>query len=168
MRNSLKTNHLAAILLCCLAAFSFCKHNDGGVKTVKNDDPNSLVNIPLGPDGKPDSTKAAKMVFEQPEFLFDTVKEGEVITHAFKFKNTGPVPLIIADAKSSCGCTIPEWPTTAVEPGATGEITAKFNTAHKSGNQSKLIRIYANVIPSPAEVKIKGFVIGKQPDGEGH
>lgn len=164
MRNSLKINQLFVFTLAFLLLFSFCK-NDSGVKTSKgSNDPNSMVTLPMNADGSVDTNRVAKMVFEQPIFEFDTVKEGEIVTHSFKFKNTGPVPLLISDAKSSCGCTVPEWPTEAIEPGGTGEITAKFNTTHKMGGQNKAVRIFANIYPGPAVVNIKGFVLSK--DGE--
>ncbi len=162
MLNSLKIKHLPILLAAFLTAFSFCKNKSEGVQTTKgNPDPNNVVNLPMLADGTVDTTRVAKMYFEQPIFEFDTVKEGAVVTHSFKFKNTGPVPLIISDAKSSCGCTIPEWPTHAIEPGESGEITAKFNTAHKSGGQNKAVRIFANIYPGPAIVSLKGFVVGK-------
>ena len=163
MHKSLNIKLLSLVSVAFLTVFSFCKNNDSGVKTSKgSNDPNSSVNLPMNPDGTVDTTKVAKMEFEQPIFEFDTVKEGTIVTHAFKFKNTGAVPLIISDAKSSCGCTVPEWPTEAVEPGGTGEITAKFNTTHKMGGQNKVVRVSANIYPGPATVALKGFVLSKE------
>jgi hypothetical protein len=163
MNNILKINQLASISLSCLLVFSFCKNKNNGIQTTKgNGDPNNTVELPLLADGSVDTNKVAKMFFDQPLFEFDTVVEGEIITHSFKFKNTGPVALLISDAKSSCGCTIPEWPEGAVEPGQSGEITAKFNTTHKNGSQNKAVRVYANVYPGPAMVTLKGYVRSKE------
>lgn len=158
--NVLRINELAPILLLLALAVAACK-NDGGPKEVKATDPNDLIRLPVNADGSVDTTKVAKMVFEQSDFTFDTVREGEIVLHEFKFKNTGPVPLVIADAKSSCGCTVPEWPKEPVPPGGEGSIKAKFNTEHKKNDQHKGIRIFANTYPSPVQVDLRGYVIPK-------
>ena len=163
MFRTFKTYHSPLFLAAFLTIFSFCKNNDSGVQTIKgSSDPNDMIQLPMLPDGTVDTTKVAKMEFEAPLFEFDTVTEGAIVTQSFKFKNTGTVPLIISDAKSSCGCTVPEWPTDAIEPGGTGEITAKFNTTHKMGGQNKAVRIFANIYPGPAVVTLKGYVMTKE------
>lgn len=156
----LKINKLAAILLCLAVTVSACKNGDGP-QEVRTPDPNDLIRLPMNADGSVDTTKVAKMWFEQPDFNFDTIHENDIVTHDFKFKNIGPVPLIIAEAKSSCGCTVPEWPKEPVPPGGEGVITAKFNSAHKIRDQHKGIRIFANTYPSPVQVDLRGYVIPK-------
>ena len=49
------------------------------------------------------------MTFEETEFDFGTIEGGTNVEHVFKFTNTGTAPLVIVDAKSSCGCTVPEY-----------------------------------------------------------
>ena len=57
------------------------------------------------------------------EFKEETINYGEVEkgkddgVRIFEFTNTGDAPLLIKDAKSSCGCTVPEWPKEAIMPG---------------------------------------------------
>ncbi|MEL6277127.1 MAG: DUF1573 domain-containing protein, partial [Bacteroidota bacterium] len=55
------------------------------------------VNVPTGP--------LTSMEFAESNFDFGTITEGDVVTHTFSFTNTGEEPLIISDAKGSCGCT---------------------------------------------------------------
>ena len=57
------------------------------------------------------------------EFKEETINYGEVEKgkddgiRVFEFTNTGDQPLIIKNAKSSCGCTVPEWPKEPIAPG---------------------------------------------------
>lgn len=96
--------------------------------------------------------------FDESEYDFGKVKDGEKVTHVYKFTNTGKEPLIINSAKGSCGCTVPQWPKDPVAPGATGEIKVEFNSKGKAGQQSKTVTIMANTDPNPTQIIIKGMV----------
>ncbi len=92
---------------------------------------------------------------------FGTIKEGELILFNFRFKNTGTNPLVIIDAKASCGCTIAEKPEQPIMPGEIGYIKARFNSEHKPGEAHKAISITSNASPEFPELLLKGTVIGK-------
>lgn len=96
--------------------------------------------------------------FAETEYDFGKVKDGEKVTHVYKFTNTGKEPLIINSAKGSCGCTVPEWPKDPVAPGGSGEIKVEFNSKGKTGQQSKTVTIMANTDPNPTQIIIKGMV----------
>lgn len=85
--------------------------------------------------------------FEKTKLDHGKMKEGEKAEFVFKFKNTGDKPLIITDAKGSCGCTVPDWPKEPVAPGASGEIKAVFNSQGKSGPQTKQVTVTSNTEP---------------------
>lgn len=102
---------------------------------------------------KPHQAKAASqandlpkttMKFEEDHFSFGSITEGEKARHAFKFHNTGDQPLVIADAKASCGCTVPSFPKEPIPPGGDGEIIVEFNSAGRPGHQQKNVMIYSN------------------------
>lgn len=136
----------------------------------KNDKAESVQQIPAGGSNagrvhnpatanQPvDTSQLARITYEEPEFDFGQANEGDVVEHKFKFTNTGKAPLTILKARSSCGCTIPEYPEEPIPPGGTGEITAKFNTEGKHNEQKKIIHITANTYPSETSVLLKGFV----------
>ena len=48
-------------------------------------------------------------------------------TRKFVFTNNGTEPLVIKNAKGSCGCTVPTWPKDPIAPGATSEIGVKYD-----------------------------------------
>lgn len=102
-----------------------------------------------------------KMTFKYLEYDFGTVKDGKVVSHEYEFTNTGTEPLIISDAKASCGCTVPSWPKEPIQPGGKGSIKVQFDSKGKPGQQSKKVTITANTDPSPIFLTIKGNVEAK-------
>lgn len=81
------------------------------------------------------------MKFDEMEFNFGTIKQGESVTHEFRFKNTGKEPLLINNAVGSCGCTVPDYPKEPIKPNTSGVIKVTFNSAGKSGPQDKTVTI---------------------------
>ncbi len=98
------------------------------------------------------------MTFEEKVHDFGNIKEGEVVTKLFKFKNTGEAPLIISDASSSCGCTVPSYTKAPIAPGESGEIEVKYNSRGKKNQDNKVVRITANTWPTTNNITIKAFV----------
>ena len=77
----------------------------------------------------------------------------------FKLKNIGEAPLLIRSAKGSCGCTVPEWPSEAVEVGSEALIRVTFNSGKREGKQNKTVTLVTNAIPSIKVLTIKGTVL---------
>lgn len=75
---------------------------------------------------------------------FGTVKEGVKLMHVFKIKNVGKEPYLIADAKPSCGCTVPSFSKKPVLPGETAEIEIEFDTKGRLGNNIKEVSVSSN------------------------
>ena len=108
------------------------------------------IEVPTGP--------TTTIEFTESEFDFGTIDEGEKVSHKYTFTNTGSEPLIIKDAKGSCGCTVPSWPKDPVAPGATAEMLVEFNSKGKAGSQNKRVTITANTNPGQTFINIKGEV----------
>lgn len=98
------------------------------------------------------------MTFSESEFNFGNIAQGEIVEHSFVFTNTGNSDLIISDARASCGCTVPNYPNTAISPGESGEITVKFNSKNRSGIQNKTITLTTNTENGTETLKIKSYV----------
>ena len=105
-----------------------------------------------------DTPVDAKMEFEETEWNFGEIIQGESVDYAFKFTNTGSEPLIISNAKGSCGCTVPVWPREPVAPGESGVVDVKFNSTGKKGKQSKKVTLTTNMIPSQMILTVNGLV----------
>jgi len=83
----------------------------------------------------------------------------------FEFTNTGTAPLLISDAKKSCGCTVPAWPKDPIMPGKTGVIKVKYDMK-RPGAINKSITIISNAVNAPSKViRIKGRVLPKPDAG---
>jgi len=102
-----------------------------------------------------------RIEFEETRYNFDTITEGEIITHEFKFKNTGKSPLIIRKTRASCGCTAVSVNKKPIPPGGTGVIKAIFNSHGKRNRQIKTITVITNC-PEPKYnrilLRLEGFV----------
>ena len=95
-----------------------------------------------------------KIVFLEDKYEFGDIIQGDVIEHVFEFKNSGNAPLILQDVKTTCGCTVPEWPRAPLPPGATAELRVKFNSTGKVGIQNKVITVISNATNQTSRVMI--------------
>ena len=107
------------------------------------------------------SKKLPVMSFDKAEYDFGTIVQGTPQETVFTFTNTGDAPLIITDARSSCGCTVPQYPkNTPIAPGETGELLVKFNGSGKS-QVTKTVTVTANTEKGSELLRIKAFVTPK-------
>jgi len=82
-------------------------------------------------------------------------------TWSFAFKVLGDQAVVINRVRSSCGCTVPEWPREPIEPGSSGKITVQYNTA-LTGTFLKSVTVYSTASNSPVKLQIKGKVVPKE------
>ena len=130
-------------------AFTSCKE--------KAADKVNEENVAAAADRDADAGKFPVMSFAETEFDFGEIAQGTNVEHVFSFTNTGEAPLVIVDAKSSCGCTVPEYTKDPIAPGETGEMLVKFNGSGKN-QVSKTVTITANTQAGKETIKIKAFV----------
>jgi hypothetical protein len=108
----------------------------------------------------------AKMEFQTLEVDYGTIEQGADPFRVFEFTNTGTDPLLITNAKGSCGCTVPTYPKEPIPPGETGEIKVRYDT-NRVGPFTKKVTINTNAGTEPIVLTIKGKVEQKEaaPDG---
>ena len=87
---------------------------------------------------------AAKIKFDNVNFKFDKVKQGEKVECSYTFTNQGRSDLYIRKVKASCGCTATNPEKTMLKPGESSKINATFNTQGKDGKQNKTITVISN------------------------
>lgn len=106
--------------------------------------------------------KSGKEIFFEEEFHnYGEIAENSNGSYSFIFKNVSDEPIIINRVRSSCGCTIPEWPREPIEPGEGDEILVRYNT-ELVGPFQKSIYVYSSAENSPVKLQIKGKVIKEE------
>lgn len=81
------------------------------------------------------------LVFETREHDFGEIFEGDKVTYAFKFKNSGDKPVKLGKVSASCGCTATAATRGEITPGQEGEVVATFNSTGRRGKQHKSIYV---------------------------
>lgn len=99
----------------------------------------------------------ASIGFGKEKHDFGTLPYKKEVNHVFEFNNPGNTPLIISDVKTSCGCTVPEWPKNPIRPGEKGKIKIKYDAAYP-GVFHKTVEVFYNGTGSPHSLEIKGEV----------
>lgn len=94
----------------------------------------------------------------KPFVKFEKIKEGQTITHYFKFKNKGKIPLIIEDYGVSCHCTKIDFPKYPIAPGAIDSLKLSFDSKGKTGKQSREVVIFSNAKQKESFLNFKVFV----------
>lgn len=145
-----KPKILSVILLGSMVILASCAGEQGRV-------PASVVNVPNSANGEK-TNGLPKFEFLKTEHDFGKVIQGEKVTFAFKFKNTGDADLVIAHISATCGCTATDYPRTPIKPGEENTIKVTFDSAGKEGFQHKTITIAANTQPSTTELAVKAMV----------
>ena len=111
---------------------------------------------------EPDSTWAG-ISFDKQTHNYGSLPFNGDGTCEFTFTNTGTGPLILNDVKSTCGCTVPEWPHDIIKPGKSAKIKVVYNTK-RSGSFTKGITVTCNAKGNETvRLIIKGEV-APQPD----
>lgn len=101
----------------------------------------------------------AKIVFKSETIDYGQIAKGSNGVRVFEFTNTGTVPLVISNVRSSCGCTVPKKPEAPILPGKTGQIQVKYDT-NRVGPIRKAITVISNADTPTRVLKIKGMVKG--------
>lgn len=77
----------------------------------------------------------------------------------FVITNKGNEPLIISNAKGSCGCTVPEWSKEPILPGESTVMKVKYDTK-RVGPINKSVTVTTNATNEPTKVlRISGKVL---------
>lgn len=108
--------------------------------------------------------ESASEVVDGPIMTFENliVDYGEIEQHSdplrvAKFTNTGSKPLVIKNARGSCGCTVPTYPKEPIMPGESATIEIRYDTK-RLGNINKSVTITTNQEGDPIKLMVKGKV----------
>ncbi|MCD6555913.1 MAG: DUF1573 domain-containing protein [Bacteroidales bacterium] len=104
------------------------------------------------------SGKDANVQWEKTIIDIGTIKQYNPTQAIFKFKNIGGKPIIITNAKGSCGCTDIDYPKKPILPGETTEIVVTYD-AEITGVFNKTVTLTMNIEKSSQILHLKGIVV---------
>lgn len=105
---------------------------------------------------KVDPANGPMMEFETKVIDYGEIDKGSEPLRQFIFTNIGTEPLVIKNAKGSCGCTVPDYPKEPIMPGQTGSIDVRYDTK-RIGQFSKTVTLTSNM-EEKVVLTIKGKV----------
>lgn len=109
-----------------------------------------------------ENPNAPQIKFEKEVIDYGTIDKGANGEREFQFTNTGKEPLIITNAKGSCGCTVPSWPREPIAPGEEAVIKVKYDT-QRVGPINKSVTVNSNAATPVKVLRIKGTVTKPEP-----
>ena len=74
---------------------------------------------------------------------FGTIEKDSDPFRQVTFKNVGTEPLVIKNAKGSCGCTVPTYEKAPILPGESSVIKIRYAT-NRLGKINKTVTLYTN------------------------
>lgn len=90
------------------------------------------------------SSNKPTIKFDESAYDFGVIGLDAKPNHVFKFINDGQKELVIADVKSSCGCTAALLSQRNIPPGGDGEIKVTFDPRGYRGKIKKTVSVYSN------------------------
>ena len=103
------------------------------------------------------SANGPKMVFDNLNVDYGEIKKGGEPLRKATFTNKGNEPLVIKNARGSCGCTVPTWPKEPIMPGEVGVIEIRYDT-QRVGPINKTVRVQTNEGEEEITLYVKGNI----------
>lgn len=102
-----------------------------------------------------------QMEFESMIVDYGVIEQHSEPLRKLKFINKGTEPLVITNARGSCGCTVPTWAKEPIMPGEESEIEIRYAT-NRLGKFSKKVTITTNEGTEPHVISVTGDVFEKE------
>ncbi len=99
--------------------------------------------------GAPAQAPKPRAVFKTTVHDFGTVKQGDVVSYEFAFRNEGGATLVIDKVETTCGCTAALVSEQKIAPGREGRLKATFDTRGYSGRLARYVYLVSNDAESP-------------------
>ncbi len=137
------------ILLLVVSAFSYAQTAKKEAKETKKQADTEVQEI--------QDVNGPQMVFEELVVDYGEVDKGSDPLRKFHFTNLGTEPLVIKQAKGSCGCTVPDYPKEPIMPGESSAIDVRYDT-NRVGPFTKTVTLTTNMGEEKVVLTIKGKV----------
>ena len=85
-----------------------------------------------------------KLVCDDPAFDFGAVSNDQSVPHTFVLRNEGTAHVVIANVRTTCGCTTATLATNTLAPGQRCDLVATFVLRGRKGPQRKALYVESN------------------------
>ena len=128
------------------------------IKSIKKPKIKPKAKKPIPVKVVPQTIEGAGMLFKSDVIDYGKIAHKSNGEREFVFTNNGNKALLIKNATSTCGCTVPTFPKDSIQPGEKGAIIVKFDTS-RAGPFSKTVTVTSNAVQGSTKVLlIKGDV----------
>ncbi len=115
-----------------------------------------VIDTPAQMNGEGPVMKLESLVVD-----YGTIQQNSEPLRTVSFTNTGTEPLVISNARGSCGCTVPTWPKEPIMPGESADIEVRYAT-NRVGPFNKKITLTTNEGGEPKVIKVTGTVLKEE------
>lgn len=92
----------------------------------------------------PGQSGTPRAEFKETSWDFGRIKQGEVVSHEFTFRNSGKAVLVVKNVSTSCGCAAALVSQKEIAPGGEGKIKVTFDSRGYAGKVIKYIYFESN------------------------
>ncbi|MDO5655719.1 MAG: DUF1573 domain-containing protein [Flavobacteriaceae bacterium] len=103
---------------------------------------------------------APVLTLSSETYDFGDVQANSTTERIIEFTNTGNSPLVITNAKATCGCTVPEYSKEPIAPGAKGSMKVSYKAPNTNGKQTKTVTLTTNTASGSERFMITSNVVG--------
>ena len=105
----------------------------------------------------------ARLTVNKESYDLGQIEWNKPKTVEFNLRNTGDIPLVIANVTTSCACTLASWPKLPLQPDEAGVVRVEFD-AKALGQFYKEVEVYSNSSPNIIYLSFTGEVVRKITD----
>ena len=141
----MKFKNIITILLCLTSCNLDESVNKNHIYIPSKNNNKSMSNLP-------------NIKFSNLSLNFGNIEKGRIISRYITFKNDGSRDLVISNVKSSCGCTVAQWPKNPIGPNQTDSLLIDLNTSSLNGKVMQTVTIISNSSPNTKVITINAQI----------
>lgn len=129
----MKTKFLISFTLIAIVGLTACNN-----KPAAYTKPNNSIDLNK-------KKSSGRIEFTKEMHNFGTLKEGEIVSYAFQFRNNGTAPFRLTKVEPTCGCLSVQYKKDEIQLQATSSIDVIFHTDGEWGNQIKTVSVETSI-----------------------
>ncbi len=99
-----------------------------------------------------DKVPRTTVTWNRDTIRYGQVEDGTILLDSFRVTNTGAYPYLVKEVKTSCDCTVLQFPKFPVMPGESATLRIEFDSQGKVGRTTPGMVIYDNSTPNARNI----------------